>query len=486
MDREVTSSRSGLLVLGGGSWCLYLGIAWLSTAFVYGENHLQRPIPTFLLLYALVFSLYWVAVRVLPGSCRRADVWLVLAFAVGFRLSLLYSQPIQEDDFYRYLWDGKVVASGLNPYRVTPLAVRNALHDSHQEEVLQPYVPILDENPAFALIVARINHPAVPTIYPPFAQAVFGLAALLAPGSLVALRCLLLAFDLGLCGVLIAILIRLGMSPLLVLVYAWSPLVIKETLNSAHYDVAPTFFLLLGLLLALSERSVWAHVSLAVAVLGKVYPVLVLPLLCRRTWLTQGWRPALLGLGVFAAVLGLGYAPFMSAGAEVWRGTVTFAAYWENNSLLFPLVRAVLGERWRATAVVCLAVGMVIVLLVRWVDMRDERAFVWANFSALGALFLLNPVGFPWYFVWIVPFLCCFPLRAWLLLSGLLGLYYLSFYYLYRGTAELFRWIVWIEFGLFYALLLWECFVGSVFASLLSRGSGVFRRLRNRTEAVRM
>ncbi|MCS6925656.1 MAG: glycosyltransferase 87 family protein [Candidatus Binatia bacterium] len=473
MYREIASARAALLVLGGVSWCLYLGIAWLSTAFVYGQNHLQRPILAFVSLYALAFLLYCVAVRVLPGSYRRAEVWLVLALAVVFRLSLLHSQPIQEDDFYRYLWDGKVVASGFNPYRVTPLAVRNALPDSHPEELLQPYTRILVEHPVFLQIVARVNHPAIPTIYPPFAQALFGLAALVAPGSLVALRLFFLAFDLGLCGVLVAILARLGLSPLWVLVYAWSPLVIKETVNSAHYDVVPTFFLLLGVLLVLSNRSVLAHASLAVAVLGKVYPLLVLPLFCWRTWLTQGRMPALLGLGVFAVVLGLGYMPFASAGMGLWRGTVTFAEHWENNSFLFPLIRTVLGERWLATVVVCLALGMAVVLLVRWVDMRDARAFVWATFSALGALFLLSPVAFPWYFVWIVPFLCCFPLRAWLLLSGLLGLYYLFFYYLYRGTPESFRWIVWIEYGLFYAVVLWEFLVRNRFAFPLKREGNV-------------
>jgi hypothetical protein len=446
------SARSQLLVLGGLSCWVYVGIAWLSSAFVYGEGHLRRPIPSFLLLYALAFLLYVVAFRLLRGPSRRADVWWVLAFAVIFRVSLLCSHPIQEDDFYRYLWDGKVVASGLNPYQVTPLAVRNHRGD----DTLRPYARILAADPSFTLILSRVNHPAVPTIYPPFAQAVFALAALAAPGSLVALRIIFLSFDLGICGLVIATLARLRLSPLCVLVYAWSPLVIKESINSAHYDTVPTFFLLLGQVLALAHKPVLAHASLAVAVLGKVYPLLVLPLFFWRTWITRGRTPAFLGLGTFAVVLGLGYAPFLAAGPWVWEGTVTFAERWETNSLLFPLLRALTGERWLANIIVGLALAAVTLIILRRVDVRHERAFVWANFCVLGALFLLSPVGNPWYFLWLMPFLCCFPLRSWLLLSGLLGLYYLSFYFIYRGAADAFRWVIWVEYGPFYALLLWE------------------------------
>jgi len=93
--------------------------------------------------------------------------------------------------------------------------------------------------------------------------------------------------------------------------------------------------------------------------------------------------------------------------------------------------------------------GSLLALIVRY-DLRDERSFLWVNFLTLGLLFLLSPVANPWYFLWLVPFLCVFPLRSWLLLSGLLGLYYLWFYCLYRGAAETFRWILWLEYLPFY------------------------------------
>jgi len=98
--------------------------------------------------------------------------------------------------------------------------------------------------------------------------------------------------------------------------------------------------------------------------------------------------------------------------------------------------------------------------VVRWGELSDDIQFVWANSIVLGLLFVLSPVGNPWYFLWLVPVLCIFPLRSWLLLSGLLGLYYLSFYFIYRGKVETFEWVVWLEYLPFYGMLLWEWWHG--------------------------
>jgi hypothetical protein len=443
-----------LIKFGIVSLLAYGGMTWLSYAFVYGQGHRQRPIFLFVSLYAGLFVFYLLALRTLLQLTQPSrNVLVIVVFAVCFRAALLFSNPIQEDDFYRYLWDGKVVASGLNPYRVAPLAV---VEQEGKGEVLQPYTRIPTDDARFALILSRVNHPEVHTIYPPLAQAVFALTALIAPGSLLALRLTFLGFDLGICGLILAVLKHLNASPLWVLVYAWSPLVIKETINSAHYDVVPTFFLMLAVLLALREKSLLAHASLGMAILGKLYPLLLVPVFVWRTWVTQGHARAVLGIGIIAALIVLGYAPFLDAGWSLWQGTLAFAERWQTNSLLFPLLRTLVGERWIANAIVATALGCLVLALLARYDVREERVFLWMNFSILGAVFLLSPVGDPWYFLWLVPFLCVFPFRSWLLLSGLLGLYYLSFYFIYHGMRETFRWVIWLEYVPFYVMLIWE------------------------------
>lgn len=430
-------------------------MTWLSFQFIYGHGHQQRPILAFLACYGVGFILYGAACWHVQRSHQdnKRALWVVLSFTVGFRVILLLSNPIQEDDFYRYLWDGQVVASGLNPYLVAPQAVREA---RAEDMLVQPYARIAQHDPNLALILSRVNHPEVPTIYPPLAQGLFGVSAAIAPGSLFVLRLLLLGFDLALCGFLIALLRELTLPPAFVIFYAWSPLVIKETINSAHYDVLSTLWLMLALFLSVRGKVLLTYASLALAVLGKVYPLLLLPLFAFRTWHTHGNTWTISGLAVMCLLILIGYAPFWQDDHTVWEGTRVFAERWQTNSFLFPLIRMLVDERWIANAIVAtLSAGVALGMLVRF-ELRDTHEFLWAVFLVLGVMLLLSPVGNPWYLLWIVPLLCVFPLRSWVLLSGLLGLYYLYFYFLYHRQVETFRWVIWLEYVPFYALAAWD------------------------------
>jgi hypothetical protein len=430
-------------------------MTWLSFQFIYGQGHQQRPILAFLACYGVGFLLYGAACWYIrrPLSHSNRCLWIVLGFAVSFRVILLLSNPIQEDDFYRYLWDGTVVARGLNPYLLAPQAVREGRAEDAR---VQPYARIAQHEPGVALILSRVNHPEVPTIYPPLAQGLFAVGAIIAPGSLFVLRVLLLCCDLALCWLLVALLRDLAINPAYVTFYAWSPLVIKETLNSAHYDVLPALWLMVALFLSLRGKVLVTYASVALAVLGKVYPLLLLPLFACRTWCTHGSAWTVAGLAVTCLLILIGYAPFWQDSAALWQGTRAFAERWQTNSFLFPALRMLVDERWVANAIVAmLSAGVALGTLVRF-ELRDAYEFLWAVFLVLGVMFLLSPVGNPWYFLWSVPLLCVFPLRSWVLLSGLLGLYYLYFYFLYHRQVETFRWVIWLEYVPFYAVATWE------------------------------
>src|SRR5262249_36297585 len=143
---------------------------------------------------------------------------------------------------------------------------------------------------------------------------------------------------------------------------------------------------------------------------------LLLPILVWKTVVTHSRSQAFLGLGLVIVVVVLGYAPFIDAGPRLWQGTLAFADHWQTNSLLFPLLQWGVGNRWVTNLIVALLLGCLLLLLLVSYGVRDERAFLWINFLVLGLLFLLSPVGNPWYFLWLMPFLCVFPSHAWLLL----------------------------------------------------------------------
>ncbi len=452
------TKRALFLLLGFMSLGLYGGLALLSQQFIYGQGHLERPILFFIGLYLLAFLLYTGAIWAICSlPAQRQTLLLIFGFALAFRGSLLLSSPIQEDDFYRYLWDGQVVASGLNPYSYAPQEVwEYEEQKSGKQESLAQLSQIAKADPVFATILSRVNHSWIPTIYPPLAEGVLGIAAMLGPGNLTALRLVFIAFDLGTAFLLVSLLLHLRQKPTLVLIYAWSPLVVKEVVNSAHYDALPSFFTCLAFLFVLKKKEVLGYASLALAVLAKGYPLVFVPVFALRSYWRQGTRATVYGLLCVAMIIGVGYAPFFRAGVGLWQGTLTYAQEWKMNSLLFPLVLAMVEDRWLANAVVIGALGLCLLLLLRRFDVRADDNFLWVGFLVVGVLFLLSPVGNPWYFIWVVPFLCLFPLRSWILLSGLLSLYYLAFYFLYRGTPQVFQWFIWLEYLPFFAVLLWE------------------------------
>ena len=199
-----------LAVLGLLSLVLYLGLTILSKDFNWGEGYSKRPILEYLAVYFSLFSLYVLAcLSVFKSSWTKEKFWIIIAFGLLFRFAILPSQQIQEDDVYRYLWDGKVFANGINPFKFSPeeinqyksIKVQNPEYfRTHYDKTEQNELAILNdlkwESDIALRYMERINHPSVPTIYPPLAQYVFRFSQQVNPDSILTLRIFFLAFDL--------------------------------------------------------------------------------------------------------------------------------------------------------------------------------------------------------------------------------------------------------------------------------------------------
>ncbi|MEW6359061.1 MAG: glycosyltransferase family 87 protein [Planctomycetota bacterium] len=466
-----------LIGTGLVSALLYL-FAWRPMAYRFALDTPpdQHPIVGFLALWFIAFALYFVGIRFASRVKRRAAALAVIAvFGAAFRLTMWQTPPILEDDIYRYLWDGYVTAHGQNPFRFAPVEVaqfaawdgvdipsarlpRDQVCRMPREEIgrLLGADGLTEEDRArlarlqeltrrerFALnnlttlwdterygeALLAINHPHIPTIYPPFAQVVFAAASWVKPMDMMAVKGLVILFDI-LTGVLIAVLLRmLGRNPCLCVIYAWSPLVIKEFANTGHCDAIAVCCVVGALVLVLRGRRVMTGAALALGFLTKMFPMVLIPIAWRR----MGRR----GVIAFAILVVLFYLPFAGLGiGEMFQGLGAYAERWEFNSGLFTLFEKNVAERllppphgaidpFLATK---LATGAVFLALLAWLVRREDDgdiALARRMFIVLGALLLLGPTANAWYFCWIAPFLCVFPRRSWLLLTCLVGLVYL-------------------------------------------------------------
>ncbi len=485
-------SRLPVVFAGIASFLLYIFLTQLSNHFNWGEGYSERPILTYLAVYFSLFVLYgltWLFVRKCPGD--RINFWMILVFGLLFRAALLPSQQIQEDDVYRYLWDGKVFANGINPFEYAPSEVHNfkALRIRNPEDYYETYVERnerelekLDalkwESPRSLKFLERVNHPDIPTIYPPMAQFVFRLVHQVKPDNIIAMRVGFLIFDILALVFIIGILSRLGLDKAGCLIYFWSPLVIKETFNSTHLDIIGISLLCGSIYFLLRHRHTLATLFLAFSFLGKLYPVILLPLYfkaCYEKSLREGQKAWLISVGnsaLFFGVIVLGYLPFMGIGLKMFEGLKAFTLYWQSNDSIFAILvfifKSVFGAEKiilsnplpiflsKVTVAVILS-GVLLVLLIKGASLLQKPVnFVRGFFWIMALVFLLSPVENPWYLCWVVPFLCVFPQRSWIILTGLVGLYYLDFYFDYQELRTFSPWIPWAEYFPFYALFIME------------------------------
>ena len=473
-------------------------MAWLSKEFNWGEGYSRRPIPEYLLLYGGLFVLYALAVYwTLKARPDARALALILLLGLAFRAVLIPSNQIQEDDVYRYLWDGKVFAHQVNPYKYSPdqvtffkqFMIREpsrfaSTYDSSSVRELELLAELKWSDERSLIFMERINHPDLPTIYPPMAQYVFRLVHQAAPDSITALRLGFLIFDLIAAGFILLTLGHLGKNKTWVLIYFWSPLILKETFNSTHLDIIGIAFLTGAVYFLVKARFLTAHLFLAFSVLGKLYPAVLFPFILKEEVRRRGVHAGRVAAAValFCGTLVVFYLPFLDIGKRVFSSLKSFGTYWQSNDSVFALLvwfyRDVAGiapkgpvdfsydapSLWAKITVVLTLAGVWLFLFFKK-ETRDARetadqagslATVRHLFIIMGLIFLLSPVQNPWYLCWVVPFLCFFPMRSWILLTGLVGLYYLGFYLDYQELNDRQDWIPWFEYLPFYLLLGWD------------------------------
>lgn len=429
----------GLLML------LFAGVGTLASgAFSYDVRVRDMP------LIELVLFLFVAGVLFLPLALviRRARFHpmavAVIAgiFLIGLtaRLLLMFSEPVLEDDYQRYLWDGGVVAAGLDPYTTSPA------------DVLAGRAPILMRRLADEAypIVERINHPELRTIYPPGAEAAFAAAHLISPWSLMAWRGILLLSEVVSFFLILQLLLQFGRAAPFAALYWWNPLVMKEVMNSAHMEGVLVPLLLTGVLMAVRQRFALSSLLLSLAAAMKFWPALLLPLIWRRMM----GRPLLLSGSVLLSLLigGLILAPYLLSGLDESAGLVAYAERWKTNALIFPLFEAIVsgvaGLFGAASIAPFLArglVGLFLIAVVLWLAAKKsggQKETFFHIFTVIVLIFLLSPAQFPWYLLWVAPFLPLYPLTGLMLLVPLMSLYYLGFYLMVHDLVEPWRQVV--------------------------------------------
>lgn len=357
------------------------------------------------IIIALLQAAVWAgaAAVMMRVAGRSPALGLILGTAVLLRLIALAAPVFLSSDINRYIWDGRVQAAGINPYRYVPTA---------------PELAKLRDDRVFPNI-NRNNY--APTIYPPVAQLLFLLANRLG-GTVPVLKLLLVATEAVGIWALLGVLRACDLPRERILLYAWHPLPVWEIAGSGHVDAAVVAFVMLALAAGIGGRRMWSGAALAAATLVKFFPVVLAAALWRPVASNRGdWRwPA-----AFIAVIIAAYLPYIGVGLQVFgflpgyvveENLVSGSGFW-----LLDIARraiAVPSAAYLGLAAIVMA-GLAIGALRRAPDPR--AALPWATALATAALFFASP-HYPWYFVLLVALLTAAPYWPawWLTLAAVL------------------------------------------------------------------
>ncbi len=447
--------------LAGGGLLLAAALTLpFSGSFGYDTRVIDMPLRTlFVALFALgtaFLALPFLIHRTLkafhtkPALPLRGLLWFIIAAGLLARLLMLGSEPLMEDDYQRYLWDGALTAHGHNPYLTAPQTVYDGLSGHKELEQL---------GQRSGRVLTRVNHPQLRTIYPPIAQAAFALAHQISPFSLTAWRALAIGFELASLALLLLLLRALGKSPLWLALYWWNPLVIKELVNSGHMEFLLVPLLLGALWAAIAHRPLLIAFLLALAVGVKIWPALLLPLYLRP--FLSSPQKLIAPLLVFATLLVLMAAPVLQAGLDQSSGFVAYTELWKTNNALVPALEGLVRYGLTAFAsesqyphlaalivrgFIAITLGL-LALGVAWKVPQNAGEFALRTLLVCAAMFLLSPAQLPWYALWFAPFLVFYPFYSLALLVPLLQIYYLSFYIAVNNLSG--------QFGLAPVLAIW-------------------------------
>ena len=340
--------------------------------------------PVFLVALLVAGGAYLITLRGFFHTQKypRRVVFACLALAALWRVPFLMMPPGSDDDIHRYLWDGRVQRLGYNPYDVIP--ADPALGGLHTPET------------------RGLNSPEVPSPYPAGAQLFFR-AVTSIHESIFAFKIAFVLCDFAIVLLLLNVLHRNGEGEHWVLAYAWHPLLATNVAGSGHVDILGVLLLLVSTAALARRWRMIAAIAFGMAVAVKFLPIVLAPLYWRRVRVRDAFVAAL----IFVSL----YVPFLKG----WRIPIgsmgTFVQRFRFNDPLFGMLERMASPQ--LVAGLALLVGLA---TAGWFRRKPQScgADKWA--WPMAASLACAPVVYPWYLLWMLPFLrstSALPIMVW-------------------------------------------------------------------------
>lgn len=340
-----------------------------------------------------LFMLYWGLFFLSYKSFQLEKFNLSLLFGAGilFRMIFLFSLPELSQDYFRFIWDGRILLEGINPYIYSPTELVSSGTQVAGTELLLEGMGSLSAG----------NN----SNYPPLSQLVFLIAAIISGkniiGAVICMRVIIIAADIGIFYFGRKILSRIGLQENKIFWYFLNPFIIIELTGNLHLEGVMIFFLLAGFYLLLRGKHILSAVLFACSVGVKLIPLIFLPLLFKKL----GPKKFLLYVSVTGLSLILLFTPFLSDEllADYFATTALWFEKFEFNAGVYYLVRY-LGYEFTGYNIIALAgsiLAVMVLLIVLLLSLlrknKENRTLLTSMVFAISAYYFLATTVHPWY-----------------------------------------------------------------------------------------
>ncbi len=305
-------------------------------------------------------------------ASKLATPLVIISFGLIFRLTLFPATNTTSHDVNRYIWEGKVLSNGYNPFTVAP-----------QDSQLVKYRDKLYEDVTFKNMA---------TIYPPVAQATFLSAYLLKGESPIGLKIIYFLFDLMIMLLLLKFLYLKRVDLNNIILYAWMPVVLFEYFVNVHIDLIGIFFMLLFIYLMEKDKVYIAAVFFSLAFLSKMYPIILFPLIIKKA----GLKKAFYFLLMFLTITICFYMPFIYKDYSVFTSLFTYLKKWEFNSSIYYLLKNNYLDP-ESSRLLCAGLFIVSVSIISFF----YKNFTKGAYAIFIMLIIFSTTLYPWYLGWI-------------------------------------------------------------------------------------
>ena len=354
----------------------------------------------FIKLITLFGALFFISYKIIQINQDR--FWLLAGIGIIFRLLFIAVLPNLSQDFYRFIWDGRLISQGISPYLFTP--------ESYIEDASNSFGVIINQAQELYNGMGSLNGSHFSN-YPPINQLCFSIASVFTEksilGSVVVMRVIIILADLGILFIGKKLLLKLHLNPNQIFWYFLNPFIIIELTGNLHFEGVMLFFLIASLYLLHQKKWLGAAFLLGISVSVKLIPLLLLPLYYK--WFIHNFNKGYFKLaGFYFIVLGiviLTFAPFLSS-QFINNFSETIFLWFQNfefNASIYYLIRW-LGFKivgWNMIAIIGKILPIFIILFILLFSFyrknKSTQQLITSLLFGISIYFLLSTTVHPWY-----------------------------------------------------------------------------------------